>query len=529
MARPRSSISTTTLAIIVAVVVVVAAVGGAVAYVATRKPVTTTVTSTVVATTTSVVTSTVPVTTTTTTPTVTTIVFYTWWATTGKVALDHLIKAFETAYPQYAVSLELVPGAGGTNAKYAILALIEAGKPPTTFQSLLGASMASYALAAPQGVRSFVNLTPVLESMGLLSPSTVVFPIMEAAAYNGTILSAPVSVHSGFVLYMNLKLLREYDLPIPTNLSTLVYDTVQLAKHGVYAWAVPGGDGGYDQEQLWFAIFLALGGPKLMDELLYGTINFSSPQFWKVFNETNELFLNFTSYNLPGWQSMTWSQTITYLAEGKVAFEVDVDSATNYLYDFDNITTYPAVEPYISWPNVTVVAEPFPGTQDDFVVVSDAIAIPQSSLVGAAETFMKFWLSYQGQQVWTKWKAVTYYLNGTDWYNTPQQWWMYQHLVNLSKTAPQNFVIDPLSLFADVDETIYSGLLTLQEVGPSYLPTWASTFESAVQHECEDWLAAAKLGLGYLGFAGEPFGGYVPPWVIVPGYYFNASYTCPSS
>ncbi|MCL4340830.1 MAG: carbohydrate ABC transporter substrate-binding protein, partial [Candidatus Thermoplasmatota archaeon] len=60
--------------------------------------------------------------------------FYTWWATTGKVALDKLIPKFESANPGYTVSPYIAPGAGGTNAIYAILSLIEAGKPPTTFQ-----------------------------------------------------------------------------------------------------------------------------------------------------------------------------------------------------------------------------------------------------------------------------------------------------------------------------------------------------------------------------------------------------------
>jgi glucose/arabinose transport system substrate-binding protein len=204
----------------------------------------------------------------------------------------------------------------------------------------------------------------------------VVTPAFEAAAYNGTILNVPVSVHSGFVLYMNLKLLKKYGLPIPTNLTTLEYDTVKLAQHGVTPWMVPGADGGYDQEQLWFSIFLALGGSHLMDELVYGTIPINNATFQRIFNETNQLFINFTSYNYPGWQSMTWTQGIALVAQGNAAFEVDVDSATNYLYDFQNITTYPAVEPYISWSNVTVIAMPFPGTQNYFPLVMDAVAIP---------------------------------------------------------------------------------------------------------------------------------------------------------
>jgi glucose/arabinose transport system substrate-binding protein len=435
------------------------------------------------------------------------LIFYTWWATEGKVALNHLIPAFENQY-HLNVTPMITPGAGGTNAKYAILTLIEVGKPPAMFQSLVGANMLSYVESAPNGVHTFLNLTPILMREGILNH--VVTPAFEAAAYNGTILNVPVSVHSGFVLYMNLKLLKKYGLPIPTNLTTLEYDTVKLAQHGVTPWMVPGADGGYDQEQLWFSIFLALGGPHLMDELVYGTIPINNATFQMIFNETNQLFINFTSYNYPGWQSMTWTQGIALVAQGNAAFEVDVDSATNYLYDFQNITTYPAVEPYISWSNVTVIAMPFPGTQNYFPLVMDAVAIPVGPQENQAIQFMNFWVSYAGQEIWTKWKAVTYYLNGTDWYNTPQQWYMYKHLLS---TSPNDFVIDPLSLFADVDGQIYSALITLQEEGYSALPFWNSTFASAMHQEESEWLAAAKLGLGYLGFPGHPFGDYYPPWV----------------
>ncbi|MGC8597937.1 MAG: glucose ABC transporter substrate-binding protein GlcS, partial [Thermocladium sp.] len=413
-------------------------------------------------------------TTTTKTQATSTLIFYTWWATTGKVALNHLIPAFENQY-HLNVTPMITPGAGGTNAKYAILTLIEVGRPPAIFQSLVGANMLSYVESAPNGIHTFLNLTPILMKEGILDH--VVVPAFEAAAYNGTILNVPVNVHSGFVLYMNLKLLKKYDLPIPTNLTTLQYDTVKLAQHGITPWMVPGADGGYDQEQLWFSIFLALGGPQLMDELVYGTIPINNATFQRIFNETNQLFLNFTSYNYPGWQSMTWTQGIALVAQGNAAFEVDVDSATNYLYDFQNITTYPAVEPYISWSNVTVVAMPFPGTQNYFPLVMDAVAIPVGPQENQAIQFMNFWVSYGGQRIWTKWKAVTYYLNGTNWYNTPQQWYMYRHLLS---TSPNDFVIDPLSLFADVDGQIYSALITLQEEGGSALPFWNSTFASAM-------------------------------------------------
>ncbi|AWR95712.1 hypothetical protein [Acidianus brierleyi] len=34
-----------------------------------------------------------------------------------------------------------------------------------------------------------------------------------------------------------------------------------------------------------------------------------------------------------------------------------------------------------------------------------------------------------------------------------------------------------------------------------------------MHEEEQEWLQAAKLGLGYMGWPGHPFGNYYPPWV----------------
>jgi len=217
-------LSSTQIAIIVAIVVIVIVIGAIAGIMLTRKSTPTVITTTVTTTTT----TTTPITTTTTTGP---LVFYTWWAATGKVALNHLIPIFEQ---QTGITVEpyLVPGAAGNNAKYAILALVEAGKPPASFQVHYGPEMISYVEAAPNGVNSFVNMTPYAIQWGLLK--NAVYEVLQAGAFNGTLLSIPVNVHRGALLYVNVQLLREYNLPFPYNFSTLVYDTVQLAEHGIH-------------------------------------------------------------------------------------------------------------------------------------------------------------------------------------------------------------------------------------------------------------------------------------------------------
>ncbi len=275
---------------------------------------------------------------------------------------------------------------------------------------------------------------------------------------------------------------------------------------------IPGGDGGYDQSELWSGIFLALGGPTMTDEFNYGLLNLSNPNVQNVLYNTDKIYLELVGDSYLGEQSMTWTQGIALLSEKKVVFQSDVDSATNYLYDYLNVTTYPATSQYMNQTNVTVVAEPFPGTQSYWQVVSDSVAVPSGPTSINGELFAKYFSSYSGQLIFTKWKAVTYYDNITsDYYNTPYQWSIYNDLQN---TTPGNFVIQPGlgGLFSSETESFDTGLESLQEIGSSYMSAWNVTLSQLVSSENADWLAANSIGLGYLGSPGHAFGGYLPTW-----------------
>ena len=390
--------------------------------------------------------------------------------------------------------------------------MIAAGKPPATFQAHFGPEMVSYALAAPKGVNSFVNFTPIVKKTGLFS--SAVKQVLLAGSFNGTMLSMPVNVHRGSLLYINLKILKKYNLPIPRNLSTLTYDTIQLEKHGIHAWMIPGADGGWDQLNVWEDIFLALAGPKLYNEFMYGVLNTSSPQVQSLINETDTLFLKYASTDYPGWQSMTWTQGITGVIKGNAVFEANGNWLANYAYDFDKVTPYPATKPYIDWSNVTLIEEPFPGTQSYYALVIDSVAVPKGPYEQAGLKFATWFSSFAGQKVWTKWKAVTFYKNATDWYNTPAQWYDYKALLN---TPASDFVyqLSDGGLYDNVFGTFISQMLALQETGSSYVPTFNNWVKTLVGEEEKDWLSAAKIGLGYLGMPGEPFANFYPPWVHV--------------
>ncbi|AAT43673.1 glucose ABC transporter substrate-binding protein GlcS [Picrophilus oshimae] len=342
-----------------------------------------------------------------------TIYFYTWWATDGKVALDKEYTAFETSHPGYVVKSELKPGAAGTEAIYAILADIKAGHPPDLFQSLFGPQVLSYIEDAPNGAKDFVNMTPIAKSTGLYS--NAVTQVLMAGTFNGTMFSLPVDVHRCNELYFNPQVLIKYNLPFPDNLSELISDSRALESHGIYAWAVPGDDGGYDQTVLWGNIFLSVSQNTTMyDELNYGTLNLSNPKVLNVLNETNEIFQEFVSDGYPGESSQTWTQAVPKIISGKAGFEAVINSYCNYAYDFDNTTTYPNTAPYnntsyIMSHDIKLMSMPFPGTSRYYIILDDSIVVPAGPTQNEGLTFAEYFSSYSGQLVFTKWKAVTFY------------------------------------------------------------------------------------------------------------------------
>jgi glucose/arabinose transport system substrate-binding protein len=450
-------------------------------------------------------------------PTTKNIVLYTWWATEGKVALEKEIPAFEKANPGYSVSLEITPGGGGDNSVATVLSLIEAGKPPDAFQAHMGPMMYSYVSADSQGLKGFVNWTSYYETnlSGHVIPAA-----FEAGSMNGVLLSMPVEVHTMGLLYMNQAVLHHYGLPIPTNVWMLQNDTNSLVADGFYnstvaPWGISANEGGWAQLQLWENNFLGLAGTKLYNEFTYGTLNTSNPSVSHIINQTNALFLNESKYDYKAWQTMSWTQMASELISGHVAFLTAGDFVTNYMYDYYNTTSYPAVSPYINNTTTPVLVESFPSTQNYFVVNLDSIGVPTGPTAAAGTLFVKYWTSPAGNKVWTQWKGLSYYNNiTTNYYNTPEQWYMYQKLVDTTNASDFVYALSDGGLFASPDTSLIGSLLTLQESGgtSSKLSSWNSEISHQIGVEKSTWLSANNLSLGYLGFPGAPFGGYLPPW-----------------
>lgn len=277
----------------------------------------------------------------------------------------------------------------------------------------------------------------------------------------------------------------------------------------------------------------------MYNEFMYGTLNTSNPTVLNLLNETNNVYSLFQNDSYPGEQSMTWTQAIPLVTDGTVAFQANGNWYTNYAYDYLHVVNYPAIAPYndsISLANYTIgnavtyngtsiklMSSDFPGTNHYFVMITDSVAVPTGSTSAAGMVFAKYFASYSGQLVFTKWKAVTFYDNiTTDYYNTPAQWYSYQQ-AKADASNPSAWVYQlsdgglaagPLQS-AETAMASFSESFTNTSSAAAYSAASAALvtmMKSVISSEESTWMTANSLGLGYMGSPGHAFGGYLPPW-----------------
>ncbi len=447
--------------------------------------------------------------------------FYTWWATEGKIAVNKEYSAFHNAYPNLTAVSELKAGAGGSAAKGEILTLIKDGSPPMAFQTHYGPEMLSYIEAASSHAKEFTNTTSVTSSMKNVIPE-----VLAAGEYNGTSFSLPVDMHRGAELYINPNLLYNNSIThLPQNVSQLLKDT-QILNSSLNGggFTLPGGDGGWDQMQVWEDFFLAnsinaTGNATLYDELMYGTLNMNNPTVSNIVNETNSNYLTAYGERAPGMGTLTWTSVIHDVTGSKSGFQANGNWYVNYAYDYLNVTAYPENAntmntSYDHSHHINLIAMPFPGTQGYFALVTDSVAVPVGSNAANGLTFAKYFSSYQGQKVFTKYKASTFYNNITSpsFYNTPSQWGDYQAALNASGNYSRwVYQLSDGGLFDSQASSFETALQSLTST--SSVSHWESSLSSIVSSEKASWIAGNNLSLGFMGTHAHPFGNYLPPWV----------------
>ncbi|ABL78655.1 ABC transporter substrate-binding protein [Thermofilum pendens] len=420
------------------------------------------------------------------------ITFYTWWAGLERFAIDALIGNF-TKNTGVAVEKTAVPGGAGVNAKYAIIALIMAGKPPEAFQVHCGPEMISYFMAAPHGKDDFVDLTSVGQEIGLTAT-----PPGQVCMLSGRLYTLPVNLHRANLIFMNKQVLDKYGVKPPTTIDELNAACSKLKAAGVPCLVQAGADQ-FTVLHLWEQIFLAVAGPDKFIKFMYGTLDPNDPSI----TQATQIFLGYVDTFPPDWMALDWTSAVDRVVKGMGAFHVDGDWAVGLIYNvYPNVKMCPidAITP-----DCNIIVAPFPGTQGIYNMVIDAVAVPKGPAQDLGVQFAKFFASRDGQKIFNPLKgSIACYADlPTDIYPTSiQKWEVSQYAASKS----QVFSITHGALFSDVWSKLLSGAVLLAQTKQTSM--WYSTVSDAIKLERQLW---EQSGL-FLGTPEKPFAGYLPPW-----------------
>lgn len=420
------------------------------------------------------------------------ITFYTWWAGLEEPAIKALVESY-TKKTGVNVIRTAVPGGAGVNAKFAIIALIMAGKPPEAFQVHCGPEMISYFLAAPNKEADFVDLTQVGKEIGATETA-----VGRVCMLSGKLYTLPVNLHRANLIFMNKQVLDANGIKPPRTLEELVAASKALHAKGIPAMVQAGADL-FTVLHLWEQIFLAVGGPEKFIQFMYGTLDPNDESIRRA----TEIFLELAATFPPDWPALDWTAAVDRVVRGLGAFHVDGDWAVGLIY-----TAYKDVEmcPIDSiTPTCKIIVAPFPGTEGIYNMVVDAVAVPKGPLQDTGVDFAKYFASREGQRVFNPLKgSIAIYPDiEPDIYPTVIQKWEVEQYRN---SRYQVFSLTHGALFSDVWQKLLTGAVILaQYKAPDQ---WYTTVKDALALERRLW---EQTGY-YLGSPEAPFAGYRPPW-----------------
>lgn len=422
------------------------------------------------------------------------ITFYTWWAGLEEPAIKALVESYTTK-TGIKVIRTAVPGGAGVNAKFAIVALIMAGKPPEAFQVHCGPEMISYFLAAPGKEADFVDLTSIGRETGVIETA-----VGQVCMLSGKLYTTPVNLHRANLIFMNKEILDKNGIKPPTTLDELISASKALHAKGIPAMVQAGADL-FTVLHLWEQILLAVAGPLKFIEFMYGTLDPGDPSIKKA----TEIFLELAVTFPPDWPALDWTGAVDRVVRGLGAFHVDGDWAVGLIY-----TAHPGVEmcPIDAiTPTCKIIVAPFPGTGDVYNMVIDAVGVPKGPAQNLGIDFAKYFTSREGQKVFNPLKgSIAVYPDiPPDIYPTVIQKW---EVEQYRKSKYQVFSLTHGALFSEVWQKLLTGAVILAQYKATALDSWYSTVRESLILERKLW---EQTGY-YLGSPEKPFAGYRPPW-----------------
>jgi glucose/mannose transport system substrate-binding protein len=282
---------------------------------------------------------------------------FSWWTGAGEAdGLQALIKLFQKQNPDYQVQNSAVAGGAGTNAKQVLATRMKANNPPDTFQVHGGAELMSWVDAG-----KMEPLNDLYQQEGWNDK----FPkqLIDMVSKDGNIYGVPVDIHRGNVLWYNKKIFDQYHLTPPKTFDDFFKDADVLKSHGVTPLAL-GDKDTWEATMLWEDVLLGTIGADKYDQLWQGKLSFDDPGV----KQSLETFKKMLSYTNSDHASLVWQDASQLVANGKAAMNVMGDWAKGYY------TTDLHLKPNVDFGWVTT-----PGTDSDFMVITDTFGLPKGA------------------------------------------------------------------------------------------------------------------------------------------------------
>lgn len=282
---------------------------------------------------------------------------FSWWTAGGEAeGLQAMIDEFNKENPDVELINATVAGSAGSNAKAVLATRMQGGNAPDSFQVHAG-----HELIDTWVVSNYMEpLTQMFKDNGWLDK----FPkgVLDIVSYKSEIYSVPVNIHRSNVLWYNPKIFKKYNLRVPKTMDELFAACEILQKNRVIAFAL-GDTSPWTATQLLENVILADAGPEKYIALWNGKCSWSDKDIVKALNDYARLI----GYVNTDHSAYTDMNALLAVSEGKMAMNLMGDWALG-LYQ------QTGKKEGVDWEWAV-----FPGTQGDFILISDSFGLPRKA------------------------------------------------------------------------------------------------------------------------------------------------------
>lgn len=293
-----------------------------------------------------------------------------WWTSGSEAdALNVLIDGVKKASPGLSVDNAAVSGGGGSNARQALAARLQAGSPPDTWQ------------VHPAGqLKSYVDGGQVADLTALWTEGNwaaqMPKDVAEAQQVNGKYYTVPIGVHRGNVLWTNPSVLAKANVTIDpaAGVDGLISSLKQVQAAGVTPVCL-GDKDIFASAELLESLIMSRAGADNWKKLFTNEYSFDAPEVKQALEDYKTIL----SLANKDHSAITWDEAAKNMTNGACAVNLMGDWAYGELL---NSGKKPGTD--FAW-----VA--FPGKEDIFDYVGDGFSIPASNIphADAAKAWLK--------------------------------------------------------------------------------------------------------------------------------------------